>query len=170
MARLHAGLDLSCKRLDVCLLNEQGGTVQVTEAPPDADGLRGRARQTAAFGEPVQAVTQVDERRPVVHDQLELAGWEVVIADVQKVKGLAALACKTDRIDAWVPELCRRDLVPEIWLPTQACGPSGNGPAGLASRPLAPAVGYERRAEVLLGRVRLACELICLKCLNQAMG
>jgi hypothetical protein len=29
------------------------------------------------------------------------------------------LARKTDRIDAWVlAELCRRDLVPEIWLPT----------------------------------------------------
>jgi hypothetical protein len=42
MARLHAGLDLSRKRLDV--LNEQGGTVQVTQAPPDADGLRGLAR------------------------------------------------------------------------------------------------------------------------------
>src|SRR4029453_4093072 len=32
---------------------------------------------------------------------------------------LAPLACKTDRIDAWVlAELVRRDLVPEIWLPT----------------------------------------------------
>ena len=37
-----------------------------------------------------------------VHDTLELAGWEVAIADAQKVKGLAPLACKTDRIDAWV--------------------------------------------------------------------
>jgi transposase len=54
-----------------------------------------------------------------VHDQLELAGFKVAIADAQKVKGLAPLACKTDRIDAWVlAELCRRDLVPEIWLPT----------------------------------------------------
>jgi len=34
------------------------------------------------------------------------------------VKGLAPLACKTDRIDAWVlAELTRRDLVPAIWLP-----------------------------------------------------
>jgi Transposase len=34
------------------------------------------------------------------------------------VKGLAPLACKTDRIDAWVlAELSRRDLVPAIWLP-----------------------------------------------------
>ena len=34
------------------------------------------------------------------------------------MKGLAPLACKTDRIDAWVlAELTRRDLVPAIWLP-----------------------------------------------------
>ena len=53
-----------------------------------------------------------------VHDRLELAGWQVEIADAQKVKGLAPLACKTDRIDAWVlAELARRDLVPAIWLP-----------------------------------------------------
>jgi transposase len=53
-----------------------------------------------------------------VHDQLEQAGWRVQIADATRVKGLAPLACKTDRIDAWVlAELCRRELVPAIWLP-----------------------------------------------------
>jgi hypothetical protein len=45
-----------------------------------------------------------------VHDRLELAGWQVEIADAQKVKGLAPLACKTDCIDAWLlAELARRD-------------------------------------------------------------
>ena len=40
------------------------------------------------------------------------------IADAQKVKGLAPLACKTDRIDARVlAVLSQRDLVPAIWLP-----------------------------------------------------
>jgi transposase len=54
-----------------------------------------------------------------VHDVLERCGWDVAIADAQKVKGLAPLACKTDRIDAWVlAELSRRDLVPAIWLPS----------------------------------------------------
>jgi hypothetical protein len=48
-----------------------------------------------------------------VHDQLELAGWDVRIADAQRAKGIAPLACKTDRIDAWVlAELARRDLIP----------------------------------------------------------
>jgi transposase len=116
---LHAGLDLSRRRLDVHLLDDQGGTVQVTTAPPDADGLRGLARQMAAYRQPVRAAIESMNGARFVHDQLELAGWQVAIADAQKVKGLAPLACKTDRIDAWVlAELCRRDLVPEIWLPT----------------------------------------------------
>jgi hypothetical protein len=51
-----------------------------------------------------------------------LAGWEFEIADALKVKGLAPLACKTDRIDAWVlAELSRRELVPVIYgYPTRA--------------------------------------------------
>jgi transposase len=53
-----------------------------------------------------------------VHDQLELRGWDVEIADAAKVKGIAPLVAKTDRIDARVlAELVRRDLVSEIWLP-----------------------------------------------------
>jgi hypothetical protein len=41
MAMLHAGLDLSRHRLEVHLLDQHGGTVQVTTAPPDADGCAG---------------------------------------------------------------------------------------------------------------------------------
>jgi transposase len=53
-----------------------------------------------------------------VHDTLEQEGWAVEIADAQKVKGLAPLACKTDRIDSRVLALLsQRDLVPAIWLP-----------------------------------------------------
>lgn len=53
-----------------------------------------------------------------MHDTLERCGWEVEVADAQKVKGLGPLACKTDKIDAWaLAELSRRDLVPAIWLP-----------------------------------------------------
>ena len=54
-----------------------------------------------------------------VHDELVVHGWEVLVADAQKVKGLAPLACKTDKIDSRVlAELTFRDLVPAIWLPT----------------------------------------------------
>ncbi|HZD37902.1 MAG TPA: hypothetical protein VE664_04605, partial [Actinomycetes bacterium] len=64
-----------------------------------------------------------------VHDQLELTGWQVAIADALTVKGLAPLACKTDRIDVWVlAELSRRDLVPAIWLPDPRSAAPGSGP------------------------------------------
>jgi hypothetical protein len=41
---LHAGLDLSRKRLDYCLLDQRGDRVEVGATPPDGDGLRGFAR------------------------------------------------------------------------------------------------------------------------------
>src|SRR3954469_1793796 len=54
----------------------------------------------------------------IVHDTLESCGWDVEIADAQKVKGLAPLTCKTDKIDSLVlATLSQRDLVPAIWLP-----------------------------------------------------
>jgi transposase len=84
---LHAGLDLSRHRLDVCLLDAQGSTVQVTAAPLDADGLRGLARQTAAHGQPVRAAIESMNGARFVHDQLELAGWQVAIADAPKGQG-----------------------------------------------------------------------------------
>src|SRR5919106_3082571 len=57
----------------------------------------------------------------LVHDTLEAEGWSVEIADAQKVKGLAPLACKTDKIDSLVlATLSHRDLVPAIWLPDPA--------------------------------------------------
>src|ERR1700678_2255342 len=92
--------------------------VSVTTAPPDADSLRELVRRAATYGGPVHAVIESMTGARFVHDTLELHGWEVDIADAQKVKGLAPLACK---IDAWVlAELSRRDLVPAIWLPDPA--------------------------------------------------
>jgi transposase len=121
---LHAGLDLSRHRVDVHLLAEDGTTLEVTTAPPDLDGLRGLVRSVArSYGkkEEVMAVIESMNGARFVHDTLELYGWSVEIADAQKVKGLAPLACKTDRIDARVlAELSRRDLVPAIWLPDPA--------------------------------------------------
>jgi transposase len=115
---LYAGLDLSRKRLDFHLLDEAGATVAVDAAPPDADGLHGLARRIGRHRQPVRAAIESMNGARFVHDRLELAGWQVEIADALRVKGLAPLACKTDRIDAWVlAELSRRDLVPAIWLP-----------------------------------------------------
>jgi transposase len=115
---LHAGLDLSRRRLDVCLLSDHAELLEQTAAPPDADGLRGLVARVARYRQPVRAVIESMNGARFVHDTLEEHGWEVLVADAQKVKGLAPLACKTDRIDARVlAVLSERDLVPAIWLP-----------------------------------------------------
>lgn len=115
---LYAGLDLSRQRLDVHVLDEDGATVEVTAVRPDADALRTLVAAIARRGQAVTATIESMNGARFVHDTLELAGWDVEIADAVKVKGLAPLAAKTDKIDARVlAELGRRDLVPAIWLP-----------------------------------------------------
>jgi transposase len=92
---------------------------QAVAVAADADALRGLARRVADDGERVRATVEGMTGARFVHDQLDLAGWDVLIADAQRVRGLAPLAAKTDKIDAYVlAELTRRALVPEIWLPT----------------------------------------------------
>jgi transposase len=104
---LYAGLDLSRKRLDYHLLDQGGQTVELGAAPPDADGLHGLAERLARHRQPLRAAIESMNGARFVHDRLELQGWQVEIADALKVKGLAPLACKTDRIDAW--------LLAELW-------------------------------------------------------
>ena len=116
---LHLGLDLSRKRIEVCLICDQGELIGRFTAVPDRDGLYGLAQRVAVYGEPVRAVVESMTGARFVHDELTAHGWEVLVADAQKVKGLAPLACKTDKIDARVlGELSFRDLVPAISLPT----------------------------------------------------
>ena len=116
---LHAGLDLSRKKVDVCLLSEHGEHLDQLAVPPDVDSLRRLARRIdEVHRQPVRAVIESMTGARIVHDTLEQEGWSVEIADAQKVKGLAPLACKTDRIDSQVlATLSHRDLVPAIWLP-----------------------------------------------------
>jgi transposase len=116
---LHAGLDLSRKKLDVCLLSDGGAHLDQLAVPPDVDSLRTLARRIEeVHREPVCAVIESMTGARIVHDTLEACGWSVEIADAQKVKGLAPLACKTDKIDSMVlAVLSHRDLVPAIWLP-----------------------------------------------------
>jgi len=93
---LHVGLDLSRKRIDVCLISDQGELIDRFAAIPDRDGLYGLVRRVAAYGEPVRAVVESMNGARFVHDELVAQGWEVLLADAQKVKGLAPLACKTE--------------------------------------------------------------------------
>jgi transposase len=114
-------MDLSRKRLDWLALTPEGERLAIGAVAPDREGLVRLARRLGDEAEPVLAVIESMTGARFVHDQLEFAGWDVRIADAVRVKGLAPLACKTDRIDCWVlAELARRDLVPEVWLPDPA--------------------------------------------------
>ncbi len=115
---LHAGLDLGRKKLDVCLLSGEGEHLDQLAVAPDVDSLRGLAHRIEEVRQPVRAVVESMTGARLVHDTLEAEGWEVEIADAQRVKGLAPLARKTDKIDSLVlAPLSRRDPVPEIRLP-----------------------------------------------------
>ena len=71
------------------------------------------AAHIARHGQDVRGAVESMTGARFVHDQLELAGWDVAIGDAVKVEELAPLAAKTDKIDARVlAELARRDLVP----------------------------------------------------------
>jgi transposase len=99
---LHAGLDLSRRRLDFHLLDRNGGTVEVGAAPPDADGLRLLAERVGRHGRPVRATVESMNGARFVHDQLELHGWQVQIADALRVKGRVELG---QRSETW--QRCR---------------------------------------------------------------
>ena len=79
----------------------------------------GWRRLVLRCGPDVHACVEMMSGAVWVRDRLQSAGWRVEVADARKVKGLAPLACKTDKVDARVlAELCRRDLVPALWLPS----------------------------------------------------
>lgn len=117
---LHVGLDLSRNRVDVHIADRAGHCLEADAWPADEDGLAHLVRHVGATypRQRVLAVVESMNGARFVHDSLERSGWRVEVADAQRVKGLAPLACKTDKIDAWVlSELSRLDLVPAIWLP-----------------------------------------------------
>ena len=99
---LHVGLDLSRRRVDVSLISGGGELIDHFRAPGDRDGLSGLTRRVAVYGEPVRGVVESMNGARFVHDELVAHVREVLVADAQRVKGLAPLARETDRIDARV--------------------------------------------------------------------
>ena len=66
---LHAGLDLSRKKLDVCLLSGDGEHLDQLAVPPDVDSLRTLARRIEeVHREPVCAVIESMTGARIVHD------------------------------------------------------------------------------------------------------
>jgi transposase len=112
----YLGIDWGTRRAAWCALDEAGGLVGEGFIPADADGL---ARLVIELDESVSGCIEMMSGAVWVRDQLAAAGWTIQIANARKVKGVAPLACKTDRVDARVlAELARRDLVPALWVPS----------------------------------------------------
>ena len=56
---LHAGLDLSRKRLDVCLLSDEGVRLDQLAVPPDVDSLRTLARRKIRLEDEAKAFSPI---------------------------------------------------------------------------------------------------------------
>ncbi len=112
----YVGLDWAYRRASWCALSEGGAITREGAVPADEDGL---ARLVLALGTEVSACVERMSGALWVRDQLSAAGWDVQLAHARKVRDVAPLACKTDKVDARVlAELCRRDLVPSLWVPS----------------------------------------------------
>jgi transposase len=113
---LFVGIDWAYRRAAWCAKRRSGEIVAEGVTPADEDGL---AKLVIALGSEVNACVEMMSGAVWVRDRLRAAGWAVEVADARKVKAIAPLACKTDKVDARVlAELCRRDLVPAVWIPS----------------------------------------------------
>jgi transposase len=111
----YLGIDWGTRRAAWCALSAAG---ELTEGAvsADADGL---ARLVGRLGPDVHGCIEMMSGAVWVRDRLNEAGWTIEIADARKVKAIAPLACKTDRVDARVlADLARRELVPAVWVPS----------------------------------------------------
>jgi transposase len=110
----YVGIDWAYGRAAWCAIGESGEISEEGLIPADEDGL---ARLVLEVGTDVKACVEMMSGAIWVRDQLELAGWEVEIAHARKVRDIAPLACKTDKVDAGVlADLRRRGLVPSVWV------------------------------------------------------
>jgi transposase len=112
----YVGIDWAYGRAAFCAIGESGEISAEGLIPANEDGL---ARLVLEQGTEVRAAVEMMSGAVWVRDQLEASGWKVQVAHARKVRDVAPLACKTDKVDARVlAELCRRDLVPELWVPS----------------------------------------------------
>jgi transposase len=112
----YLGIDWGTRRASWCAIDEQGA-LREGAIPADHDGMA-RLAATLGAGE-VHGCIEMMSGAVWVRDQLANVGWDIRLADARKVKAIAPLACKTDRVDARVlADLARRDLIPEVWVPS----------------------------------------------------
>ena len=95
---LHAGLDLSRRRLDVCVISDPGELVEEFPAPPDADGLRYLVEKVSHHRAPVRAVIESMTGARFVHDTLEQRGLGGTDCRCPEGQGIGAVGVR-DRPD-----------------------------------------------------------------------
>ena len=112
----YVGLDWAYRAAQWCALSPGGEIVGEGRIAADRDGL---ARLVLELGNEVKACVEMMSGALWVRDELVGCGWQVEVADARKVKTVAPLAAKTDRVDArLLAELSRRELVPALWVPS----------------------------------------------------
>jgi transposase len=112
----YVGLDWAYRSAQWCALGPGGDVAGEGRVAADRDGL---ARLVLELGDEVQACLEMMSGALWVRDELVACGWQVAVADARKVKTVAPLAAKTDKVDArLLAELSRRELVPALWLPS----------------------------------------------------
>jgi transposase len=112
----YVGIDWAYGQAAFCAMGEGGEITQEGLIPANEDGL---ARLVLKLGTEASGCVEMMSGAIWVRERLEDAGWAMKVAHARKVRDVAPLACKTDKVDARVlAELCRRDLVPELWLPS----------------------------------------------------
>src|SRR5512132_1199753 len=112
----YVGIDWAYGRAAFCAMGEGGEIRSEGLIPANEDGL---ARLVLELGSEASGCVEMMSGAAWGKERLEAAGWVMKVAHARKVRDVAPLACKTDRVDARVlAELCRRDLVPELWLPS----------------------------------------------------
>jgi transposase len=112
----YVGVDWAYRRAQWCALGPGGEVAGEGRIPADRDGL---ARLVLGLGDDVKACLEMMSGTLWVRDELVACGWQVEVADARRVKTVAPLAAKTDKVDArLLAELCRRELVPALWLPS----------------------------------------------------
>ena len=112
----YVGIDWAYRKAQWCALAPGGELTGEGRLPAERDGL---ARLVLELGDEVKACLEMMSGALWVRDELTACGWQVEVADARKVKTVAPLAAKTDKVDArLLAELCRRGLVPALWLPS----------------------------------------------------
>jgi transposase len=94
----YLGIDWGTRRAAWCSLTPAGELAEGTISA-DEDGL---VRLVSELGPDVRGCIEMMSGAVWVRDRLAECGWPIEIADARKVKAIAPLACKTDRVDARV--------------------------------------------------------------------